>query len=59
MSEEQSTIAATASPRPHPLARHPRPSRRVDRLPPWRVLLHNDDVNDMLHVVNSIVDLTP
>lgn len=32
---------------------------RVDRLPPFRVLLHNDDVNDMLHVVETLVDLTP
>ena len=37
----------------------PKPARsRVDRLPPWRVLLHNDDVNDMPHVVDSIVRLT-
>jgi ATP-dependent Clp protease adaptor protein ClpS len=27
--------------------------RRV--LPPWRVLLHNDDVNDMAHVVLSLL----
>lgn len=32
---------------------------KVDRLPPFRVLLHNDDVNDMAHVVRSIVELTP
>lgn len=32
---------------------------RVDRLPPYRVLLHNDDVHDMLDVVNTIVELTP
>jgi ATP-dependent Clp protease adaptor protein ClpS len=27
-------------------------------LPPWKVLLHNDDVNDRLHVVNTIMELT-
>ena len=28
-------------------------------LPPWKVLLHNDDKNDMLFVVRSIMELTP
>ncbi len=32
---------------------------RLDRLPPFRVLLHNDDVNDVEHVVRSITELTP
>jgi ATP-dependent Clp protease adaptor protein ClpS len=27
-------------------------------LPPWRVLLHNDDVNTHQHVVQTIVELT-
>lgn len=31
---------------------------RVDRLPPWRVLLHNDDVNDTVFVVKTIQELT-
>lgn len=34
-----------------------RPAARL--LPPYRVLLHNDDVNDMMHVVKVIVELTP
>lgn len=28
-------------------------------LPPWKVLLHNDDVNDMGYVVQTIIQLTP
>ncbi|UYV13273.1 MAG: ATP-dependent Clp protease adaptor ClpS [Phycisphaera sp.] len=31
----------------------------VDQLPPFRVLLHNDDEHDMLYVVESLVDVTP
>lgn len=32
---------------------------KVDRLPPYRVLLHNDDVHDMGYVVRTIEQLTP
>jgi ATP-dependent Clp protease adapter protein ClpS len=28
-------------------------------LPPWKVLLHNDDKNDVLFVVSTIMELTP
>jgi ATP-dependent Clp protease adaptor protein ClpS len=40
-------------PRSRPKAAPP----RVDRLPPWRVILHNDDVNDMGYVVETIIEL--
>ena len=33
-------------------------SPRLKRLPPWQVLLHNDDVNDMMYVVDTIQELT-
>lgn len=37
----------------------PRPAPpRVDRLPPWRVLLHNDDVNDFEFVIATVIELT-
>lgn len=32
---------------------------RARRLPPWQVLLHNDDVNEVSYVVGTIVELTP
>jgi len=47
-----STESATAT------ATRPAPPR-VEQLPPWKVLLHNDDVNDMPFVVSTIVELTP
>ena len=31
---------------------------RIRRLPPWQVLLHNDDVNDKPYVVETIITLT-
>lgn len=30
---------------------------KVDRLPPWNLLLHNDDINDMGFVVETIIEL--
>lgn len=46
-----------ADPKP---ATKPAPTRGpVDQLPPFRVLLHNDDVNSIDHVVDSIMELTP
>lgn len=47
--------AAPAKPKGKP-ATKPGP---VDVLPPWRVLLHNDDHNDMGYVASSILELTP
>jgi len=29
------------------------------QLQPWKVLLHNDDKNEMLFVIHAIVELTP
>ncbi len=33
-----------------------RPKRNA--LPPWNVLLHNDDVNDIVFVADTIIELT-
>ena len=36
-----------------------RPQRpRIDKLPPWKVLLHNDDVNDIEYVIRTVMALT-
>lgn len=32
---------------------------RLDQLPPYQVLLHNDDINDMLYVVRTVIEITP
>jgi len=32
--------------------------QRVRQLPPFKVLLHNDDVNEMSYVVRSILEIT-
>jgi ATP-dependent Clp protease adaptor protein ClpS len=48
---------ATAKPK---AARKTAPKRKPPRhLPQWKVLLHNDDKNDMGFVVATIVELTP
>ncbi|MCE9591378.1 MAG: ATP-dependent Clp protease adaptor ClpS [Planctomycetes bacterium] len=48
---EAQTPAATAI-KPAPAKPRPR------HLPPWKVLLHNDDVNEEIYVVETIVMLT-
>jgi ATP-dependent Clp protease adaptor protein ClpS len=41
-------------------AKKPLPKRQPPQmLPPWKVLLHNDDKNTLEHVVGTIVELTP
>ena len=37
----------------------PQTEKEVRVLPPYRVVLHNDDVNSVEHVVVSILRLTP
>lgn len=52
--------APTAPPNAAPAATKPstKPAPpKVDRLPPWRVILHNDDVNDVGYVVETIIEL--
>src|SRR5437879_2988146 len=41
------------APKRKPQTKPPQP------LPPWRVLLHNDDKNDVLYVIKTVIELTP
>jgi ATP-dependent Clp protease adapter protein ClpS len=50
VNDEQSKSGTAVATKP---ATRPAPPR-VDSLPPWRVLLHNDDHNDMADVVLAI-----
>lgn len=54
-SGSDTVVAVEERPEPKPTLQKP----PVDRMPLWKVLLHNDDVNDQVHVVESIVMLTP
>src|SRR3978361_934878 len=50
---------ATATAKPKKAAKKAPKRKPPGLLPPWKVLLHNDDKNDFLHVIGTIVELTP
>ncbi len=52
-SDQQGATATKAPPKTVPQKRPPQP------LPPWKVLLHNDDKNDIEYVVITVMKLTP
>jgi ATP-dependent Clp protease adaptor protein ClpS len=50
---------AVAKPK-HKTRKKPAPSQTPPQaLPKWKVLLHNDDKNDIVFVVNTLIELTP
>jgi ATP-dependent Clp protease adaptor protein ClpS len=56
--ESQGGVAAPPQPRELP-RRSPREAPpKADRLPPWKIILHNDDINDMIYVIQTIKELT-
>ncbi len=48
------SAVATVTPAKKPAA----PTRKPKQLPPYNVLLHNDDVNTVEHVIQSILRIT-
>lgn len=57
-SAEQGSGAAAAT-KPRKEAKRAPKKKPPSFLPPWKVLLHNDDKNEMTFVVRTIVELTP
>ena len=53
-SDDGSTVIAIA-----PVRKPAPPKRKPKKLPPFNVLLHNDDFNTVEHVIKSILRLTP
>lgn len=53
MKEADGGGATAVQSKPAPVKRPPQ------MLPPYKVLLHNDDVNDFMFVIETIVMLTP
>src|SRR3954467_7990139 len=51
--------AATAVPKAKTKSKPAPRKNPPGMLPPWKVLLHNDDKNELLFVVDTIVELTP
>src|SRR3954469_22961699 len=57
--EESTEKGGTATAKPK-RKRKTSPKRKPPQpLPPWKVLLHNDDKNDFLFVIRTIMELTP
>ena len=52
---ESESPAATAT---VPVKQPAPPRRKAKKLPPYKVLLHNDDVNTFEHVISAILNLT-
>lgn len=56
---EDSGSAVATETRPKSSRKSAPAKKPPKKLPPWKVLLHNDDKNDMRFVVLTIVELTP
>jgi ATP-dependent Clp protease adaptor protein ClpS len=64
MAEKQTQDAeaggtATATAKPKAVKKTAAKQKPPAMMPPWKVLLHNDDKNDILFVVKTVMELTP
>src|SRR5688572_14285230 len=50
--------SGTATAKPKRATKSAPKQKPPQMLPPWKVLLHNDDKNDIVHVVHTIMELT-
>jgi ATP-dependent Clp protease adapter protein ClpS len=50
--------SGTATAKPKRATKSAPKNKPPQMLPPWKVLLHNDDKNDLAHVVHTIMELT-
>ena len=55
---EQDQPAVPAKPDTDTAAETQTSQPETEQMPPWKVLLHNDDVNSMEHVTHTICELT-
>src|SRR3954470_6820168 len=51
--------AGTATAKPKSKKKSQPKQKPPQPLPPWKVLLHNDDKNDIFYVVHTLIELTP
>lgn len=51
--------AGTATAKPKRAAKKAPQKKPPQMMPPWKVLLHNDDKNEMGFVVSTVMELTP
>ena len=56
--EQPPQEGATATAKPKRAVKEKSKPRPPQALPPWKVLLHNDDKNDVIFVVKTVMELT-